>query len=477
MRRSRVAIWPIALAAAAACAGAQPERKAAASGTDLVSVSREMARVDLGGPPSAARAEAEGPAGSEVVERFLSLYALPRDEAAWGAYKALAHDSPKLPWGSLGMARVYISWGTLDQAEAELRRARDADPSNWISLLLGAWTEERAGRVADARLHYLAVLNVDGENPEALLGLARISVLQGNVEAAYDLARRSLDALPGQTAALRLLGETAGALGLKGEAVEHLAGAAASSPRDAGIRAGLARARLANGDAKGAVAEWKAALALEETREGMRGLLDAATQAGDLDSQLAAALGIARLEPGVAENWRRLAALRLAERDEEGAEGALRRAVDRDPRDSESRLALGRILLGRGQVLLAMEQFRAAGEAARAERAALERRLLVSAIPSTDPAQIQRIVAGRLDRVQREDPAATRSPGILVMRVAVVPGGEAGEVAVVEDTARDEWVRASAYWNLKNATYPNKTGHLTFRFAVSAPKVAKASKD
>ncbi|HTP51554.1 MAG TPA: tetratricopeptide repeat protein [Anaeromyxobacteraceae bacterium] len=476
MRRRPDSIPPLALALLAACAGAQPEVKVegGALGADLVAVSREMARVDLGAPPAAGAPPQAAPAGGPAVTRFLALYALPREEETWGAFRALAQEGPGLPWGSLGMARVYISWGTLDQAEAELGRARAADPKNWIALLLRALMDERGGRGPEARAGYQAVLEIDGENPMAWLGLARISRLAGDPEAARREAQRSLDALPGQAAALRLLGETAEELGRKGEAVDFLSRAAASSPRDASLLAELARARLESGDASGAVADWKAALALGETVEGMRGLLDAATLAGDAEAQLLAAQGLASLEPNSAENWRRLAALRLEQRDEEGAEGALRRAVERDPQDSQSRLALGRILVAEGQVLLAMEQFRAAGEAAQAERAALERRLLVSPIAAVDPAQIQRVVAGRIDRLPREDPAAGHS-GSLVLRVTVGPGGEASEVAVVEDTARDEWVRASAYWNLKNATYPNKSGRLTFRFSVKAPKVKAAA--
>jgi len=466
----------LAAAAVAAPARAQPPQRGA--DPDLVSVSRAMAAIDLGAPaaPRALAAPAGEAGSAEAVDPFLTVYALPRDERAWGAFRKLADQSPTVPWGSLGMARVYIAWRTFDQAETELARARALAPGNFIVLCLRAEMEERAGSTADARADYLDVLRIDPENPQARLGLARILARQGDAAGAHAEARRSLDALPGQTAALALLGTTAAEMGRGQEAVDYLSRAAAASPRDPEVRQALGRARLAAGDAAGSVAEWRAAVAIEATPATLGGLATAAAEAGDAEAQLEAAQGIVRLEPGPAANWRRLASLRLAARDEEGAEGALKRVVERDPRDAQSRLELGRILLGRGEALFALEQFRAAGEVARAERGALERRLQVSPSAGADLGAIQRLVAGRLDRVTRDDPDTPRQPGHLVMRVTVEEGGSASEVAVVEDTARDEWVRASAYWNLKDATYPKgKTGRFTFRFAPGAPRVAKAA--
>jgi tetratricopeptide (TPR) repeat protein len=473
-KRTEASYLYAAAALAAACAAVAPEVNVPSSpGPDLVAVSRAMARVDLGAPPEAPAAGAES---KEAVDRFLALYALARDEQAWGAFRALADAHPKLPWGSLGMARIYIAWGTLDQAKAELQRARAADSANWIAVLLGGAVEERGGRIPEAQADYLEVLRVDPENPLARLGLARMLFQAGDFGGAYREAKRSLDALPGQTAALSLLGRTAAALGKKDEAVGYFSLAASAAPRDPAPLADLAGARLAAGDAKGAVAAWKEAVSLEETLAYLKGLAAAAAQAEDLEAGSYAAQGIARLDPATAANWRRLADLRLLQRDKEGAEAALRIAVERDPLDVQSRVTLGRLLLDRGQPLLAMAQFRAAGDAAHGERTDLERRLQVFPISRADPARIQRVVADRLDRVAVDAASVPRPSGALVLRVTVGPGGEATEVAVVEDATHDEWVRASAYWNLKNASYPDKAERLTFRFAIGASKVAKATK-
>jgi len=474
MSRNATRIRCAALAVAAACASAPPTVKAPSPAEpDLREVGRAMARIELGAPAAKAAPAAEPTA---PVERFLALYALPRDEEGWKAFRALADAYPKLAWGSLGMARVYIAWGTLDQAEAELGRARAADPANELAVLLRAEMEERGGHASEAQAHYLEFLAFDPENGLARFGLARLLYAGGDFGGAYREAKLSLEAVPDQTAALELLGKTSAALGRKVEAVSYFAGAAAASPMDAAVRAELASARLAAGDAKGAVAEWREALRIEESVASFRGLAAAAVVAEDLAAQSYAAQGITRLEPGPAANWRRLADLRLLQHDEEGAVAALRMAVERDPQDVQSRLTLGRLLLALGQPLLALGQFRSAGEAARPERIDLERRLLVFPISRADPGRIQRLVADRLDRIAAASASEPPPSGALVLRVTVDPAGEATEVAVLEDAARDEWVRASAYWNLKNASYPNKAARLTFHFAIDASKAAKAAK-
>jgi tetratricopeptide (TPR) repeat protein len=465
----------LALSAATAAVAATAAGVEEAPGSELAAVSLAMSRVDLFTPvhvPAGQRdaileAPAGGPGAAAPVDRFLALYALPRDEATWKAYRGLADAPGGAVWGGLGMARVYLAWGTLDQADAEIARIRAAAPGNWIALGLRAEAQERRGRTAEARADYSDVLLADPENAAARLGMARLARQQGDVEGAYRAAAHALQALPEQVAAPTLLGTLALDLGRRQEAVAWLARASERAPRDAALRASLARARLAAGDAPGAVADWKASLALQESLEGLRGLALAAQAARDADSELGAVRRITELDPGPATGWKRLAELRMAVRDEEGAEGALRRAVERDPQDPESRLALGRILLARHQPLQALEQLRAAGEPARAERGALERRLHVAETRQRDLGAVQRAVAARMDRVWREEPDDRRGPGVVQVRVSVDDAGEATEVAIVGDTLRDEWVVASAYWNLKDASYAKgKPGRYTFKFAV-----------
>jgi hypothetical protein len=81
---------------------------------------------------------------------------------------------------------------------------------------------------------------------------------------------------------------------------------------------------------------------------------------------------------------------------------------------------------------------------------------------------LQRSVQGLVDRTWRARVAAgtpARS-GALRLRVTVGPSGAASLVEVLEDSIEDADVRACAYWNLRDATFPpNKPGRYSFTFA------------
>jgi Flp pilus assembly protein TadD len=479
LRRGAVArACAVALAAAAAGGTARgaPPAPPRAQEADLAAVSRRMASVDLGAapaPPREARARvlaapASGRGAAPPLERFLALYALPRDPETWQAFRVLSDAPGGAFWGSLGMARIYVEWGTFDQADAELERARAASPRNWLARLLRAEARERSGRPAEARADYLDVLAVDAENPSARLGMARLSRHQGDPEGAYLHASHSIDALPDQTAAPLLLGIVALEMGEARAAVGWLGAASARAPRDAALRSALARARLLSGDPAAAAGDYQAALAVRETREDLRGLAVAARASRDPSAELPALERLVELDPRDGGAWSRLGALRLVRGDEGRAESAFRRALDlTSGGDPPSRLGLGRILVSRGRPLEALEQLRAAGEPGREDRERLERRLRVSETRYEEPRAIEWEVAGRVERVWREEGGDRRRSGVIEVQVAVDDAGEAVEVAFVKDTAGDPWAAASAYWNLKDATYAKgRAGRHAFEFTL-----------
>jgi tetratricopeptide (TPR) repeat protein len=438
-----------------------------------------MAAVDLGAaaPPSREErarrlaAPPAGPGATAPLERFLALYALPRDPAAWQAFRVLSGSPGGAFWGSLGMARIYVEWGTWDQAEAELERARGAAPGNWLARLVRAEARERAGRPAEARADWLDVLAADPENPAARLGLARLARQQGDPETATLHASHALDALPEQTAAPLLLGLVALDAGEARAAVGWLGAAAARAPRDAPLRSALARARLLAGDGAAAAAEYRAALAIRETREDLRGLAVAGRLARDPAVELPALERLVELDPRDGGAWSRLGVLRLARGDEARAEPAFRRALELSPGgDPPSRLGLGRILVVRGRPLEALEQLRAAGEIGREDRERLERRLRVAETRYAEPRGVEWEVAGRVERVWRDEGGDRRRGGVIEVQVAVDDAGEAVEVVIVRDTAGDPWAAASAYWNLKDATYAKgRAGRHAFEFRLAPP--------
>jgi hypothetical protein len=103
----------------------------------------------------------------------------------------------------------------------------------------------------------------------------------------------------------------------------------------------------------------------------------------------------------------------------------------------------------------------------REDRERLERRLRVSETRYTDPRAIEWEVAGRVERVWRDEGGDRRRGGVIEVQVAVDDAGEGVEVALVKDTAGDPWAAASAYWKLKDATYAKgKAGRHAFEFTL-----------
>ena len=467
-----------ALALAAACASApSPLATAEAPGgaaEDLVAVSRAMTAIEaaeLKGEMAAERQQRTAAAAArpdDVVARFLALYAMPRDEEGWGAFRALAEQRPASAWGHLGMARIYLAWGTLDQADGEIARSLSLAPGNWIALVFRGQVLERHDKVAEARADYAEVLRSDPANPEAHLGLARLLRRDGDTDGAYREAQAALLAAPNGHGALALLGRLSLDLGDRKRAAFYLQAAVASSPRDPDDRTALARLLQEMGDTKGAIAQWRAALSLKDDLAGWKDLAQLARTAGDGQAELRAVQRITLLEPANVDAWRRLAELRLAARDPAGAEQALGKVLDRDPEDAQAHRLLGRILESRGEVLAALENYRDAGDAARGERASLERRLNVEPVEKRDLKGVQRAVGGLIDRTYRGRLRETpRLAGALSLRVSLDPAGKAVLVEVVEDSVHDDWVRASAYWNLRDASYPKgKPGRYSFRFSL-----------
>ncbi len=439
---------------------------------DLVAVARALTEIEaaeMGGRIAEERQRRVAQASArplEVVPRFLALATLPRDQEAWSAFRGLAHQFPGSPWGALGMARIYLAWGTLDQAEAEFDRALALEPDNWIARLLRGQARERRERWEDARADYAAALAADPQNPEAHLGLARLERRRGDLPGAYRQASQALAAFPEHYQALSLLATLAFDMGDRKAAAGLVQRAAAVGPRDHQARVAMAKLQADLGDYRGAIAQWRAVLQVKEDLAGWKGLAAAARQGGDAEAETQALSRLVQLEGAQLDHWRRLAELKLAAGDGPGAEAALKKVLGRDPRDAASRRSLGRLLEKRGDAVEAIRHYREAGEPARAEREALEKVVNVEKIPRGEVQALQQAVGRLIDRTYRkrlEQDGALK--GVVQLRVSADAAGAATHVEVIGDSVRDGHVLACAYWNLRDASYPKgRAGRYTFKF-------------
>ena len=463
----------LALALLAACATpGKPAPEPPRPRPDLVQVSRAMTSVDAAerkGPEIAAQRQKHSAAAeadpSNPAARFLAVYAQPRGEDRWAEFRTMWQEFPDSAFGQVGMASVYVEWKTLDQADRAIAAALEQEPDQWLAVRYRAETAEKRGRLEFAAEDYRTVLSADPKNPEAHLGLARVARAKGDPETAVREAESALQETPDLFGAHVLLAAIAADRGDKAAAAAHWAMAVEAGPRDREARVTLARMLRQEGDAAGAVVHWRAALEVKEEAEGLAALAEAAHAAGDTKTELEAIERISAVDPSAAE-WRRVAEIRVAAQDWDGAEKAFRRALARNPRDTAANAGLGQVQVRRGATQEAVEAFRAAGDAGKAELAALERRLNIERLVRPDVTSLQRAVQALVDRTYRTRHAGAPRSGALRLRVTVGPSGAASVVDVLEDSVQDPDVRACAYWNLRDAAYPkNKPGRYAFSFA------------
>lgn len=467
-------VTTLALALLAACATtAAPVREPARPRQDLVQVSRAMTAIDAAerkgteivGERQKRSAAAEADP-KDASARFLAVYAQPHGEDRWAEFRALWKEYPDSAFGQVGMAGVYVEWKILDQAERAVAAALEQEPDHWIAVLYRAQAAEKRGRLEYAAVDFRTVLSADPRNPEAHLGLARIARAKGDAEGAAREAEAALAEAPDLFGAHALLAAIAIEKGDREGAAARWARAVEASPRDREARVTLAKLLRQAGDAAGAVQHWRAAIQLREDAEALAALAEAAKAAKDPRTELEAIEKLSAIDPSAAE-WRRVAEIRLAAQDWDGAEKALRRALGRDPRDAGAQAALGQVHLHRGATQDAVDALRSAGEAGKEHLAALEKRLNLERVSRPDVSSLQRAVQSLVDRTYRARVAGGLSlSGLLKLRVTVGPSGAASLVEVLEDSVHDPDVRACAYWNLRDAAYPqNKPGRYAFTFA------------
>jgi tetratricopeptide (TPR) repeat protein len=472
----------VALALAAACGHTRGNRAPATpeppQREDLAAVARGLVAIDAAERRGTLDDERQRLAAlavaapRDVAARFLALAAGPRDEQTWSGFRALLDAAPASAWPHLGMARVYAAWRLWDQLDVELGRALALAPSSWLALLVRAQAAEWRDRPAEARRDYEAVLRADPGDVEAHAGLARLHRAAGDAAAARAEAEAALAAAPDHHPSLVLLAALAQERGDAAAARASLERATRAAPRDRETRIALAKLLRDAGEGEAASEQWREAVGLREDAASLRELAELTRQANDRAGERRALERLVQVDPRPAVAWRRLAELRRLDGDEPGAGEALEKTLERDGSDGASRVALARLLLARADAAAALRELRVAGEAGEADRAALERRLHLEKLTSADVNGLQRALGHLVDRTYRDRLAeAPRLSGLIRLRATVDADGVARQVEVLEDTIHDDLVRACAYWNLKDATYPKeKPARYGFTFSFRPPQ-------
>jgi tetratricopeptide (TPR) repeat protein len=141
------------------------------------------------------------------------------DEALAGYAGLRAVDSRNAQWCHLP-AVILAGQGRLDEAEPLFRRAAELAPDYLPAHVRAADVALKANRLDEAQRGYETVLVRFGEQPYALLGLARAAIARREWTRAEALLRRSLTADPNFVGGLSLLATVLKQLGREEEADE-----------------------------------------------------------------------------------------------------------------------------------------------------------------------------------------------------------------------------------------------------------------
>lgn len=470
---------PLALClAAAGCAGPGAEVQGPKSPrTDFVSLDRAILQIEAAELKGDVQGLRQGYAAqhekspASAPARFLAVYSRVRNESTWADLKAMSMEMRDSGLGWLGQARIYVEWKVWDQIPKVIDAGLEAEPENWLLVIPRARGEEGRGQFDLAAADWAMVLKVDPKNPQALAGKARAARRAGDAAGARAAFEAALDSFPGYMDAIRGLADLAADAGDKEAAAAWNAKMVEASPRDRALRLAYAKQLTDKGDAAGARDQYKAALAIKEDPDTLALYAGAARAAGDQKAEEAAIERLSAVDPGAAE-WKRVAEIRLANGDSAGAEAALRRSLARDPKDGAAQASIGRLLEKKGDLQAAMEAYRAAGTAGGSDRTALEQRLNVQSLKNPDVGALQRAAGALIEKTYRARLAEWPNlAGTLKIRVTSDATGAATLVEVLTDSVEDAAVRACAYWNLRDAAYPQKKqGRYTFAFTLKPPR-------
>ncbi len=391
---------------------------------------------------------------------YVAWLTLPTDDS-WNQLKALAPIFVENPWVHYGMGRVYVKWKMADQARNELNQVLKRDPKFYPALTsLGDLAAQR-DEASEAEAFYRQALAIASDDPLALTGLGQLLLKQGKKDQAMELLKTSTRAYPEQPGALAAL------VPLLVDAKDPAAIEAAQAvcelrPKDAAARRQLGELRFAAGDLAGAAKEFE--------RLSRLGALDAALQTrlasiyktvGNVDEEERVEQALAAQEPTSTVHNLRLAELRLARHDLEGAEAQYLEVLARDPKNLVAQLALVKFKLEAGLEFEAVERLRAA-KALDPTNAEIGTQLetlensfkLGNHQLKGNVNGINWAVIATLDKLYTERKAARPAlAGKIKIRVHISDEGRATAVDVLEDTVKDPVLVGHVYFRFRDAEY------------------------
>ena len=364
-----------------------------------------------------------------------------------------------------------------DLAKTSLESSMKKDPAFYPALIALGDMARLKDDLVDAEKQYRAALAL-ADDPEAHAGLGLVLLKRGQADAAKPELVKGITGWPDQPAALRELVKLQQA-SKDPDLTKNLSALADLQPKDREIRRLIATMKYEAGDKRGALAEYEKSLKLGnpdlETATRMLGMYN---ELKDLEGEERAANLVASLDKAAVPPLVRIAELREAKKDLEGAEKTLLEALERNRELADTWYRLGNVSLAKQQPILALERFRHGGarspphaDDCKAEGKTLEALFKLPAKPAKG--SVDRIygqVAKTLDEVyaiqRRGNPTLK---GSLKVRVKVNGEGVVETSEVVEDTLNDVVLAGHVVFALRDAAFERKRREPVFEFELGTP--------
>jgi len=411
-----------------------------------------------------------------LLRVFVAWCSMPTDDA-WNQLKNVSQIYPDLPWAHYGMGRIYIGWKMRDLAKAALEQSMKKDAAFYPAMVALGDMARLKDDLVEAERQYRAALAI-ADDAEAHAGLGLVLAKKGQGDAARAELTTAIAAWPDQPAALREL------LALQQAAkdpgvMKTLSALADLQPKDRDVRRLVATMKYDAGDKKGALTEYEKVLKLgNPDLETASRMLAMYAEVKDVEGEERAALLVASLDKAAVAPLVRVAELRAAKKDLDGAEKTLFEALERDRELADTWLRLGKVSLAKEQPIFALDRFRRGGartnsgaEECRAEAKKLEELFkLPSKAAKGSVDRIYAQVAKTLDEVYRaRRQVKPQLKGSLKVRVKVTKEGVVESSEIVDDTLNDAVVAGHAVFSLRDAEFEAKRREPVFEFELGLP--------
>lgn len=474
----RLAAGGLLLVAGAVWAAEPPGLNAPVA--DVLNELRRIESAAWHGKVDQVRIELQNLSKARPTEPLLRVYvawcSMPTDDA-WNQLKNVSQIYPDLAWANYGMGRIYIGWKMRDLAKSSLEAAMKRDATFYPAMIALGDMARLKDELDEAEKHYRAALAI-ADDAEAHAGLGLVLLKKGQADVAKAELMKGIAAWPDQPAALRELVKLQQAA-KDPDVTKNLSALADLQPKDREIRRLVATMKYDAGDKKGALAEYEKALKLgNPDLETATRMLAMYNELKDAEGEERAANLVASLDKTAVPPLVRVAELRAAKKDLEGAEKTLLEALERNRDLADTWYRLGMVSLERQQPIFALDRFRRGGakstpraDDCKAEGKKLEELFKLPAKQAKG--SVDRIygqVAKTLDEVyatrRRANP---KLKGSLKVRVKVTAEGIVETSEVVEDTLNDVVLAGHAVFALRDAEFEQKRREPVFEFELGTP--------